>query len=384
MTDEVTQLNSQLDNTMKQVIMLNIGTTVIEEILESRDQRKGKGISFDYRTMNNSQQKKVEKFVPVECEYNPTAGTQMLKRSAQHHGSNSRRRPRRWVYHHCGRKGHIRPFCFKLYGYPKWYQQGTDDQSKAPTQQPAKEWKPKTENKEVTALRASSRDCWYFDSGCSRHMTGVGDYLDEIKSYATSHVTFGDGAKGEIVGIGKLVKKGLPRLDNVLLVKGLTANLISISQLCDQGMKVNSTQSECEVTDEGGTVLMRGRRSKDNCYLWISQDEKVNLSSCLISKEDEVRLWHQKLGHLHLRGMKRAIFAGATKGLPNLNIEEGKICGECQIGKQTRMSHQKLEHQVTPKALELLHIDLMGSMQVESIGGRRYALVVVDDFSRFT
>jgi hypothetical protein len=43
-----------------------------------------------------------------------------------------------------------------------------------------------------------------------------------------------------------------------------------------------------------------------------------------------------------------------------------------------------LEHQVTPKALELLHIDLMGSMQVESIGGRRYALVVVDDFSRFT
>jgi hypothetical protein len=149
-------------------------------------------------------------------------------------------------------------------------------------------------------------------------------------------------------------------------------------------MKVNSTQSECEVTDEGGTVLMRGRRSKDNCYLWISQDEKVNLSSCLISKEDEVRLWHQKLGHLHLRGMKRAIFAGATKGLPNLNIEEGKICGECQIGKQTRMSHQKLEHQVTPKALELLHIDLMGSMQVESIGGRRYALVVVDDFSRFT
>jgi len=53
-------------------------------------------------------------------------------------------------------------------------------------------------------------------------------------------------------------------------------------------------------------------------------------------------------------------------------------------GKQTRMSHPRLEHQVTSKVLELLHMDLMGPMQVESIGGKRYVFVVVDDFSRFT
>jgi len=63
-----------------------------------------------------------------------------------------------------------------------------------------------------------------------------------------------------------------------------------------------------------------------------------------------------------------------------LKIVEGDICGECQIGKQTRMSHPRLEHQVTSKILELLHMDLMGPMQVESIGGKRYVLVVVDDF----
>jgi len=48
------------------------------------------------------------------------------------------------------------------------------------------------------------------------------------------------------------------------------------------------------------------------------------------------------------------------------------------------MSHPRLEHQVTSKVLELLHMDLMGPMQVESIGGKRYAFVLVDDFSRFT
>jgi hypothetical protein len=214
-------------------------------------------------------------------------------------------------------------------------------------------------------------------------MTGEDDYLDELEPYATSYVTFGGGAKGEIVGIGKTVKRGLPKLEKVLFVKGLTANLISISQLCDQGMKVDFTDSRCEVRNAQGKVVMTGMRSKDNCYHWVDNEDS-NISTCLVSKEEEVWLWHQKLGHLHLRGIKKAISTGAIRDLPKLNIEEGRICGECQIGKQTRMSHQKLEHQVTTRPLELLHIALMGPMQVESMGGRRYALVVVDDFSRFT
>jgi hypothetical protein len=123
-------------------------------------------------------------------------------------------------------------------------------------------------------------------------------------------VTFGDGAKREILGIGNLINCDLPKLDNVLLVKGLTANLISISQLCDQGMKVNFTKSECLVTDANGEVLMRGARSKDNCYLWVSQQE-AHVSTCLISKDDEVKLWHQKLGHLNLRGIKKGNILGS-------------------------------------------------------------------------
>ena len=63
------------------------------------------------------------------------------------------------------------------------------------------------------------------------------NYLIDLKAYATSYVTFGDGAKGRIKGIGKLARTGSPLLDDVLLVEGLTANMISISQLCDQGQE---------------------------------------------------------------------------------------------------------------------------------------------------
>jgi len=113
-------------------------------------------------------------------------------------------------------------------------------------------------------------------------MTGVDKYLEDMRPYATSYVTFGDGAKGKIVGIGNLTKQGLPRLDDVLLVKGLTANLISISQLCDVGLQGNFTKPECQISDEKGEVLMRGTRSKDNCYLWVSQEEAF-ITTCLLS-----------------------------------------------------------------------------------------------------
>ncbi|XP_058747123.1 uncharacterized protein LOC131620121 [Vicia villosa] len=85
-----------------------------------------------------------------------------------------------------------------------------------------------------------------------------------IKPRSTSYVTFGDGSKCEIKGVGKLDHAGQPGLDNFLLVKGLIANLISISQLCDQGLKVNFNQSECVVTNGEGGVVMKGTRSKDN------------------------------------------------------------------------------------------------------------------------
>lgn len=50
------------------------------------------------------------------------------------------------------------------------------------------------------------------------------------------------------------------------------------------------------------------------------------------------------------------------------------------IGKQTKMSHNKLQHLATSKVLELLHMDLMWPMQVENLGGNRYMFVCMDDF----
>ena len=54
------------------------------------------------------------------------------------------------------------------------------------------------------------------------------------------------------------------------------------------------------------------------------------------------------------------------------------------MGKQTKASHHKVNVIATSHCLELLHVDLMGPTRTESLEGKRYIMVIVDDFSRYT
>ena len=60
------------------------------------------------------------------------------------------------------------------------------------------------------------------------------------------------------------------------------------------------------------------------------------------------------------------------------------VCGPCQLGKQTKAKHPVTQTSDTSRPLELLHLDLMGPARTESLGGKRYIMVVVDDFTRYT
>ena len=70
--------------------------------------------------------------------------------------------------------------------------------------------------------------------------------------------------------------------------------------------------------------------------------------------------------------------------MPKLGKESNGKCEPCQLGKQLKISHKKVPDVNTSKVLELLHMDLMGPIQVESLNGKRYIFVCVDDFSRFS
>ena len=60
------------------------------------------------------------------------------------------------------------------------------------------------------------------------------------------------------------------------------------------------------------------------------------------------------------------------------------VCGSCQLEKQTKAKHSRTQTSATSRKLELLHLDLMGPTRTESLGGKRYIVVVIDDFTRYT
>src|ERR1051325_4759182 len=333
LNSEIIVLNSKLDQMTKSVRMLTTGTDKLEEILQlgqNAGNKHGLGYVTEKEPVSDKKKKRHGKPRLKQMSQHKTGNVHgsghvttkksadnrkknrpdksMSKQMSQHWGQhqdqrNMNKKFQRWRCHHCGRFGHIKPFCYRLHGYPNQTLYVKPKNSKVPYTQ---QWKKRTASLIAhTSLRVSTKEDWYFDSGCSRHMTGIKNLLNDVRPHTTSYVTFGDGAKGEIKGVGNLDCPGVPNLNEVLLVKGLTANLISISQLCDSGFKVNFTKSECIVSNEKQEVVMRGVRSKDNCYLW--EPENTNLSTvCSTAKDEkEVKLWHQKLGHLHLRGMKK-------------------------------------------------------------------------------
>ncbi|GKF06844.1 hypothetical protein Tco_0037512, partial [Tanacetum coccineum] len=85
-----------------------------------------------------------------------------------------------------------------------------------------------------------------FDSGCSGHMTGNKDQLEDFEEFNGGSVTFG-GSKGYISGKGR-IRVGNLDFDSVSFVKELGHfNLFSISQICDKQHKVLFTETECLV-----------------------------------------------------------------------------------------------------------------------------------------
>ena len=87
---------------------------------------------------------------------------------------------------------------------------------------------------------------------------------------------------------------------------------------------------------------------------------------------------------LVINSWKKISRCDAFVGLPKFGKIDKCICGPCQIGKQIKSKHPFVASVQTSRPLELLHIDLMGPARVQSLGGKKYILVVVDDFTRYT
>ena len=132
-------------------------------------------------------------------------------------------------------------------------------------------------------------------------MTGSKHWFNNLRPKKGDSVRFGDGAKGTVIGIGNVGKDSLHHISDVLLVKGLTHNLLSVSQLCDQGLKVEFSSKQCIVSHPStNKIILKGKRL-GNTYITSLEDLMEQDVKCLATIEESKWLWHRKLGHAHMR-----------------------------------------------------------------------------------
>nr|GEW20318.1 hypothetical protein [Tanacetum cinerariifolium] len=168
-------------------------------------------------------------------------------------------------------------------------------------------------------------DKGYWDSGCSRHMTGNISYLSDYEPFDGGCVSFGQGG--------------------------------------------------CKITGKG--TIKTNKLEFENVY--FVKDLKYNLASA-----NECMLWHRRLDHLNIKTINRLVRHNLVRGLPSKCFDNDHTCVACLKGKQHKASCKtKLVNSVTTP-LHTLHMDLFGPTSISSLNNKWYCLVVTGDFSRFT
>ncbi|GJT77278.1 retrovirus-related pol polyprotein from transposon TNT 1-94 [Tanacetum coccineum] len=196
---------------------------------------------------------------------------------------------------------------------------------------------------------------WYLDSGSSKHMTGDRSQITNFVNKFLGTVKFGNDHVAKILEYGDY-QIGNVTILRVYYVEGLGHNLFSVGS--------------------------RG----NNLYTLSLGDMMASSPICLLSKASKTKswLWHRRLSHLNFGAINHLARHGLVRGLPKLKFKKDHLCSACEMGKSKKKPHKPKSEDTNQEKLYLLHMDLCWPMRVASVNGKKYILVIVDDYSQFT
>ncbi|KAL8113963.1 hypothetical protein AgCh_021028 [Apium graveolens] len=248
-------------------------------------------------------------------------------------------------------------------------------------------------NKDINSLPPRSgvknqsvrKNILVLDSGCSGHMTGNKALLSDFVEKADPGVSYGDGNMGKTLGYGN-INLGNVIIEIVALVSGLKHNLLSVSQICDRGYHVDFFEEHCEVASNStGKVVLKGYRH-GNIYEARLSTSSDGSAICLLSRAsiEESWNWHKRLSHLNFNNINELVKKDLVRGLPKSVCAPDGLCDSCQKAKQRKSSFKSKSESLILEPHHLLHVNLFGPVNVMSIAKKKYAMVIVDEFTRYT
>ena len=238
---------------------------------------------------------------------------------------------------------------------------------------------------------------FYIDSGATSHMTHQKEWFTSLEVLDRPHkVSLADGkvveahAKGEI-RIMTIVdgKEVVGRLQGVLYLPEFDLNLFSVSKATKCGMKVDFDEHQCRIIQKStGTttavgILDHGLYKLTGMKPLDDEGTEWDHASLADGKEQSLSTWHQRLGHLGVRNVKRLANSDMVKGIKIKGSLEEDFCEGCARGKAHRHPILRNDGPGSSEILGLIHSDLGGPMRTSTVSGCRYFVTFTDDKTRF-
>nr|GEU38758.1 hypothetical protein [Tanacetum cinerariifolium] len=244
-------------------------------------------------------------------------------------------------------------------------------------------WKPKSGKENVNPNLVEIFQ-FIVDSRCSKHMMGNLKLLINFVEKFLGTVKFGNDQVAPIIGYGDLVQ-GAVMIKRVYYVEGLNHNLFSVGQFCDADLEVAFRKTTCYIHDLKGNNLLTGSHGTD-LYSITLQDTNSPNPICLMAKATSSQswLWHRRLSHLNFNTINLLSKNDIVVGLPKLKFVKDNLCLSCELGKAKQKSFHTKITPSSKRRLQHLHMNLCCPMWVASINGKRYVLLIVDDYYRYT
>lgn len=229
----------------------------------------------------------------------------------------------------------------------------------------------------------SLEDPWYIDSGASVHMTKHRNLLQQEEEPLIKTIKVANDKLLSVHSTGQLTldvcndKNQYNKIlfQNVLYVPELTTNLLSVSQIIKKGGQVKFNRKGCLIFNKNNVVVATASLV-NNMYRLDIKSEHAYLSE--VDKQD-MYLWHQRMGHLNFENLEKLV--DNTEGVQFSKKNKNITCVTCLQGKQTRLPLKQSET-CTTKVLQLVHSDICGPMETSSLGGARYFMTLIDDYSK--
>ncbi|KAK2439455.1 putative mitochondrial protein [Trifolium repens] len=236
----------------------------------------------------------------------------------------------------------------------------------------------------TTCDENAQNEDWYLDSGCSNHMTSHREWLTSFDASQKTSIKLADGRKLAAEGIGNIVikskKGGKVIISEVIYVPDMSCNLLSLGQLVEKGFSVKLEDSALKLFDKMKNLVLMCNLSKNRTYKCkISSVDMMCMSTTIT--DDIEALWHKRYGHLNFRNLSDLNSKELVYGIPKIRVKHA-LCDICMKGKQSRLPFVKETSKRACAALEVIHSDVCGPFEVPSLGGSKYFITFVDEFTR--